>query len=68
MHDDSTRPGVAMEYLSLDVREAPFDDVHVRKAIALAINKDDLVTAQLEGNGAPNETCTHRPAAERDVR
>ncbi|KNY04023.1 hypothetical protein AKH00_16755 [Microbacterium sp. GCS4] len=49
-------PGLAMEYLSLDVREAPFDDVHVRKAIAYAVSKDDLVTAQLKGNGAPADS------------
>lgn len=53
-------PGLAMEYLSLDVREAPFDDIHVRKAIAYAISNDDLVTAQLKGNGDPAEALMTR--------
>lgn len=53
--------GLGMEYLSLDVREAPFDDVHLRKAIAYAVSKDDLVTAQLKGNGDPADAIMTRP-------
>ncbi|MGN7967066.1 ABC transporter substrate-binding protein [Microbacterium sp. 22179] len=57
-------PGLSMEYLSLDVREAPFDDIHLRKAIAYAVSKDDLVTAQLKGNGQPADVVMTRPQLE----
>lgn len=54
-------PGVAVEYLSLDTRQAPFSDIHVRRAIAMAINKDNLVKAQLQGNGTPSNAMMTAP-------
>lgn len=33
----------SLEYLSMNLLVPPFDDVHVRRAVNLAINRDDLV-------------------------
>ncbi|HEY2575243.1 MAG TPA: ABC transporter substrate-binding protein [Streptosporangiaceae bacterium] len=54
-------PGVAMnlfnstrtDYLTFNELVKPFNDVHVRRAISLAINRKALVQAVLFGNGAP---------------
>jgi peptide/nickel transport system substrate-binding protein len=54
-------PGVDMDlfnstqtnYLSFNEHVKPFQDVHVRRAISLAINRDALVKAVLFGNGKP---------------
>jgi peptide/nickel transport system substrate-binding protein len=40
-------------YLSFNETVKPFQDVHVRRAISLAINRDALVKAVLFGNGKP---------------
>jgi peptide/nickel transport system substrate-binding protein len=40
-------------YLSFNEKVKPFQDVHVRRAISLAINRDALVKAVLFGNGKP---------------
>jgi peptide/nickel transport system substrate-binding protein len=40
-------------YLSFNENVKPFQDVHVRRAISLAINRDALVKAVLFGNGKP---------------
>jgi peptide/nickel transport system substrate-binding protein len=37
--------------LTLDHGAAPFDDIHVRKAIAYAVDREGLVKALLKGNG-----------------
>jgi peptide/nickel transport system substrate-binding protein len=54
-------PGVDMNlfnstetnYLAFNEKVKPFQDVHVRRAISLAINRDALVKAVLFGNGKP---------------
>ena len=54
-------PGVAMDlfnstqtnYLAFNEKVKPFQDVHVRRAISLAINRESLVKAVLFGNGKP---------------
>jgi peptide/nickel transport system substrate-binding protein len=56
-----TTPGVTMnlfnstrtDYLLFNERRKPFQDVHVRRAISLAINRGALVKAVLFGNGEP---------------
>jgi peptide/nickel transport system substrate-binding protein len=56
-----TTPGVIMHlfnstqtnYLAFNEQRKPFADVHVRRAISLAINRDALVKAVLFGNGKP---------------
>src|SRR5262249_58618344 len=40
-------------YMAMNEKEKPFQDVHVRRAISLAINRDALVKAVLFGNGKP---------------
>jgi peptide/nickel transport system substrate-binding protein len=54
-------PGVTMNlfnstqtnYLAFNEQRKPFQDVHVRRAISLAINRPALVKAVLFGNGKP---------------
>ena len=44
-------PELRTAYLSLDTESAPFNDIHVRRAIAYAIDKPGLVKAVLAGYG-----------------
>jgi peptide/nickel transport system substrate-binding protein len=46
-------PGMFICALSFDVSEPPFNDIHVRKAIAYAANREGYVHAFLDGNGTP---------------
>jgi len=54
-------PGVDMSlfnstetnYLAFNEKRKPFQDVHVRRAISLAINRNSLIKAVLFGNGKP---------------
>jgi peptide/nickel transport system substrate-binding protein len=56
-----TTPGVSMDlfnstetnYLAFNETSKPLQDVHVRRAISLAINRASLVKAVLFGNGKP---------------
>lgn len=45
--------GTRMDYFGFNMNVAPFDDLKVRQAIAMAINKDDIVTGILDGQGIP---------------
>lgn len=45
--------GTRMDYVGFNVTKAPFDNVKVRQAIAMAINKDDVVNGILDGQGVP---------------
>lgn len=40
-------------FLTFPVKQAPFDDVHVRRAIAYCFDREGLVTALLDGGGTP---------------
>ena len=51
--DIITAPSLGIFLLTLDQSAPPFDDLHVRKAIAYAIDRDGLVKALLKGNGEP---------------
>jgi peptide/nickel transport system substrate-binding protein len=51
--DVITAPSLGMFALTLDHSAPPFDDIHVRKAIAYAIDREGLVQALLKGNGEP---------------
>lgn len=44
-------PTVAHHWLCVNNTVKPFDDINVRKAINAAINKEDVVTVALNGNG-----------------
>ena len=51
--DVITAPSLGVYLLTIDHSAPPFDDIHVRKAIAYAIDRDGLVQALLKGNGEP---------------
>jgi peptide/nickel transport system substrate-binding protein len=46
-------PSLGVIVLTLDQSTPPFDDVHVRRAIAHSVDRDGLVRALLKGNGWP---------------
>jgi peptide/nickel transport system substrate-binding protein len=48
-----TTPSLGVIVLTLDQSTAPFDDVHVRRAIAYSVDRAGLVNALLKGNGEP---------------
>ena len=48
-----TAPSLGIYSLTLDHSTPPFDDVHVRRAVAYAIDRVGLVKALLKGNGEP---------------
>lgn len=47
-----TLPTSARSYLAMNLRRAPLDDVRVRRALAAAVDRDDLVRSA-DGLGAP---------------
>jgi peptide/nickel transport system substrate-binding protein len=49
-------PELRTAYLSLDVAQPPWNDIHVRRAVAYAFDKVGLVKAVLRGHGAPAPT------------
>jgi peptide/nickel transport system substrate-binding protein len=49
--DVITAPSLGMFVLTMDHSASPFNDVHVRKAVAHAIDREGLVKALLKGNG-----------------
>jgi peptide/nickel transport system substrate-binding protein len=54
-------PGVTLDlfnstrtdYMAFNEKKAPFNDVHVRRAISLAVNRQAMIKAVLFGNGQP---------------
>lgn len=48
-----TAPSNGVYQLVLDEETPPFDDIHVRKAIAYSVDRDGIVQAVLNGKGAP---------------
>jgi peptide/nickel transport system substrate-binding protein len=46
-------PGMLLFYLSFDLSESPWNDIHVRKAFAYAADRAGFVKAFLGGNGTP---------------
>ena len=70
--DAVSGPGVALEYLGLPTSVAGFDDPAVRRALALAIDREELVRRVFPGTRAPatgflppvaDSTCAGLPAA-----
>jgi peptide/nickel transport system substrate-binding protein len=49
----TTFPSTQLDYIAFNEQHAPFDDVHVRRAISYAIDRNALVKAVLFGNGTP---------------
>lgn len=48
-----TSSSLGVYQLILDQETPPFDDIHVRKAIAYAVDREGIVQAVLNGKGAP---------------
>jgi peptide/nickel transport system substrate-binding protein len=48
--------GMEMCALTFDTSAPPFDDIHVRKAIAYACDREGYVKAFLDGNGTPADS------------
>jgi peptide/nickel transport system substrate-binding protein len=51
--DVVTTPSLGVYLLTLDQSKPPFDDIHVRRAIAYSVDRQGLVDALLKGNGEP---------------
>jgi peptide/nickel transport system substrate-binding protein len=49
-------PSTRVDYILMNQKVEPFDDVHVRRAIAYAIDRQALVDAILFGNGQPADS------------
>ncbi|MBB5159815.1 ABC transporter substrate-binding protein [Saccharopolyspora phatthalungensis] len=60
----SLAPGKGYLYMSMDVRQAPFNDVHVRKAIALALDKQAITKATAGNAAQPADALMTRPQFE----
>lgn len=46
-------PSVSHNWLTINNEKKPFDNLNVRKAIASAINREDVITVALNGAGVP---------------
>lgn len=44
-------PNVGVYHISFNCQDGPFSDPKLRKAVALALNVDDIITVAAEGNG-----------------
>jgi oligopeptide transport system substrate-binding protein len=51
--DYVTAPGLTLEYVGFDVRRPPFDDPAVRRAFALATDRETLAHIALRGYASP---------------
>jgi peptide/nickel transport system substrate-binding protein len=51
-----TTPSLGSFLITLDESKAPFDDVHVRRAIAYSVDRDGIVNSLLKGNGVALQT------------
>ncbi len=47
-----TSPKSALYYMGMNLRRPPFDDAHLRRAVAVLIDKDFIVERLLQGRGA----------------
>ncbi|MHC1762282.1 MAG: ABC transporter substrate-binding protein [Negativicutes bacterium] len=46
-------PSCKLDYFSFNMQKAPFNNLLVRQAMAHAVNRKEIITAVLEGNGIP---------------
>src|SRR5699024_4555103 len=44
---------VSLNYIGFNVQKEPFDDVKVRQAVSMAINKDDIIEGVYDSVGIP---------------
>lgn len=56
-----TIPGLSIGYLAIDTTKKPFDDVRVRRALTMAIDREAILSAIYPGTGTP--AATPLPAA-----
>jgi peptide/nickel transport system substrate-binding protein len=49
-------PGMQVAYIAMNVTRPPFNDIHVRRAIAYALDKQGYIKAFLGGQGEPATT------------
>ena len=49
----SKTPGLNFRFIQLNIQKPPFDDVHFRRALSLATNREAIVAAALFGEGTP---------------
>ena len=48
-------PGLNTRYVALNMCEPPFDDIHFRRAVSMAFDRDLMVEAVLFGEGLPSQ-------------
>lgn len=53
-----TAPSLGVYALTLDHSDPPFDDIHFRRAVAYAVDREGLVNALLKGNSENGEAAT----------
>lgn len=46
-------PSVSLNYIGLNVQKEPFDDVKVRQAVSMAIDKDEIISGVYNNVGIP---------------
>lgn len=49
----SKTPGLNFRFIALNIQKPPFDDVHFRRAVSLATDRQGIVAAALFGEGSP---------------
>lgn len=46
-------PGLNIRFLAMNLKTAPFNDVHFRRALSMALNREAIVEAVIFGEGRP---------------
>ncbi len=62
------QPGLNIGYLAYNVTKKPFDDVRVRKAVNMAINKKAIIDAVYLTRASPRRTRSRRPCGRTTTR
>lgn len=54
------QPGTRLFYFAFNVEKEPWNNKTLRQAVACAINREDVLTAAVEGKGTPQTTILNR--------